>query len=122
MVGRRDHYHSTPRARRLFRQLAQNVRALRQDRGWSIAQLAERADLSFRGLENLETEDNMPSFVMVAYLAEALDVTMNQLLYGPLVVVDGRVQSPRTGRFVVPGPRGRGVPWPEDTENEEKGT
>jgi transcriptional regulator with XRE-family HTH domain len=99
-----DSYVTSPRARALMRQMAQNVRVLRQARGWSLKELAVRAGLPPRGLENLENELHAPSFVVVAYLAEVLDVTINQLVYSPFIAHDGRVQN-QYGKFVVPTPK-----------------
>jgi len=101
MPGRKDHYGTTPKARRLVRQLGQNVRALRQHYGWSMVELGQRSGLSWRMIEKIEQEGSAPSFVGVVWLAEAFDVTINQLVYMPLICVDGRLQSPIDGRFIV---------------------
>lgn len=80
-------YVSTPAADRLVRRLAQNVKTLRVEKGWTSAELAERAGLHWRLVQNIEQEKNSSSFVAVAMLAEALDVTINQLIYKPMVPV-----------------------------------
>jgi transcriptional regulator with XRE-family HTH domain len=99
-------YLSTPAARALMRNLAINVRALRQAQGWTMIELATRSGVSWRVIENIENEWTCPSFVALAWLAETFDITMNRLLFYPREAIDGRVQDPRNGRFVVPTKNG----------------
>lgn len=60
--------------------LANNVRQRRLAKGWTIKELAARAYLPVRVIENLEEEIASPNFVAVVWLAEALECTMDQLV------------------------------------------
>jgi transcriptional regulator with XRE-family HTH domain len=101
-------YLSTPKARAMMRNLAANVRALRQAQGWSMRELGNRSGIPWRVLENIENEVNVPSSVALAWLAEVFDITMNRLMFYPREALDGRAQDIRNGQFVVPGTEQQG--------------
>lgn len=86
----------------MMRNFAVNVRALRQAQGWSMQELGQRTGIGWRAIENWENELNAPSFIAVFWLAEAFDVTVNQLVYYPLEAFDGRLKSTKNGKFIVP--------------------
>ena len=67
----------------LLHLLAARVRRLRQSRGWSRAELAERSGLSLRFLARIESGDGNVSLVRLVHLAEALDTTADALLRSP---------------------------------------
>ncbi|WP_105975524.1 DUF488 family protein, N3 subclade [Streptomyces geranii] len=62
------------------RALAQQVRALREGRGWTREQLAEEADIAVGTLGRLESEGAIqPGFLTVGAVAEALAVSLDDL-------------------------------------------
>lgn len=60
--------------------LAANLRRLREDRGWSQAALADRAQLSRDGYRKIELGDSAPRGSTVQELARALEVPLAELL------------------------------------------
>jgi transcriptional regulator with XRE-family HTH domain len=60
--------------------LAQQVRALRHARGWSLATLADHAGLSKTNVAKIESADGNPSLETLVRLADALNVTIGTLL------------------------------------------
>ena len=95
-------YVSSPKARAMMRNLATNMRALRQEYGWTLKELGEATGIGARAIENWEAEITAPSFVAVCWLAEAFDVTLNQLIFYPREAFEGRMRNAQNGRFVVP--------------------
>lgn len=62
------------------RALAQRVRALREDRGWTRERLAKEAGIAVGTLGRLESEGAIqPGFLTVASVAEALAVSLDDL-------------------------------------------
>jgi transcriptional regulator with XRE-family HTH domain len=59
--------------------LGMQIRRIREERGYSLEQLAERSDLSFRGLIYIEHGQRNPSILTVVDIAKALDVTPGEL-------------------------------------------
>jgi XRE family aerobic/anaerobic benzoate catabolism transcriptional regulator len=68
----------------LLRDLGDRVRTLRDARGLSRRELAERSRLSERFLAQVETGDGNPSVVTLAQIARALDTTTSDLLTLPV--------------------------------------
>ena len=62
--------------------LGQNLRRLRERRGWTQAQLAERADLSVKMVQKIEHAQSSPSIATLDTLCKALDVTPAELFAG----------------------------------------
>ncbi len=60
-------------------QFAQVLRQLREERGWSQEQLAERADLNRSYLGEVERGRAIPSIITVSKLANALEVRLSSL-------------------------------------------
>jgi len=63
--------------------LADNVRTFRSERGWSQADLSERANLSLTAVAHIETERQWPGPETVAKLAKALEVSQSRLFVDP---------------------------------------
>lgn len=61
-------------------QFSQVLRQLREERGWSQEQLAERADLNRSYLGEVERGRAVPSIVTVAKLAGALEIQLSSLI------------------------------------------
>lgn len=61
-------------------QFAQVLRQLREERGWSQEQLAERADLNRSYLGEVERGRAVPSIVTVAKLAGALEIQLSSFI------------------------------------------
>jgi transcriptional regulator with XRE-family HTH domain len=56
------------------------VRQLREARGWSQERLAGRADLNRSYMGEIERAVAMPSLATAAKLAQALDVSLSELI------------------------------------------
>lgn len=67
----------------LVRHFGATVRQLREARGWSQEQLAERAGLNRSYIGEIERGTSIASIVTVDKLARALDVSMESLLKLP---------------------------------------
>jgi XRE family transcriptional regulator, regulator of sulfur utilization len=61
-------------------QLSMVLRQLREERGWSQEQLAERADLNRSYLGEVERGRAVPSIVTVSKLAGALDIRLSSMI------------------------------------------
>jgi len=66
--------------RRIEAALARNLREWRTRRGWSLAELAERADLSKGMLVQIEQAQTNPSIATLCKLANALGVALPRLV------------------------------------------
>jgi transcriptional regulator with XRE-family HTH domain len=60
-------------------EFSQVLRQLREERGWSQEQLAERADLNRSYLGEVERGNAVPSIITVSKLAKALEIQMSAL-------------------------------------------
>ena len=67
----------------ILNHLATTVRSLRQQRGWSRRQLAERTEISERFLADIESGRANPSILRLAAIASAFDTTPEILLMAP---------------------------------------
>jgi transcriptional regulator with XRE-family HTH domain len=56
------------------------LRQLREERGWSQEQLAERADLNRSYLGEVERGHAIPSIITVAKLASALEIQLSSMI------------------------------------------
>ena len=61
-------------------QFSQVLRQLREERGWSQEQLAERADLNRSYVGEVERGRAVPSIITVAKLAKALEVQLSSFI------------------------------------------
>jgi transcriptional regulator with XRE-family HTH domain len=61
-------------------QFSQVLRQLREERGWSQEQLAERADLNRSYVGEVERGKAVPSIITVAKLAGALEIQLSSLI------------------------------------------
>lgn len=75
-----------------------NIRALREKRGMSRAELAKRAYVSVSTLYSWERGRNMPSLVTAACLARALGVPIDAL-----IEMDGGEEETADGKNAVSG-------------------
>jgi len=66
---------------KLLKNIANNIRQLRAKYRYSQDILAEKANISTHYLSDLENEKGNPSVEKLINLAEALDVTLNDLVY-----------------------------------------
>ena len=60
--------------------VAANLRRFRLDRGLSLAELARLADTYPSNIKRIEDRDSMPGIGMLTRIADALGVTVNDLL------------------------------------------
>ncbi|MET0398732.1 MAG: XRE family transcriptional regulator [Longimicrobiaceae bacterium] len=74
----------------LLRHVAANLRAARQQRGWTQQALAERADVSRRMVVGIEAGDSNVSLATLDRLADALGVPFADLVRAP----DAAVPAP----------------------------
>jgi ribosome-binding protein aMBF1 (putative translation factor) len=56
------------------------LRQMREERGWSQEQLAERADLNRSYLGEVERGRAVPSIITVSKLASALEIQLSSLI------------------------------------------
>ena len=76
------------------RQIADRVRLERDARGWSLAELAERAGVSKATISKIEREEVSPTAVILVRLAGAFDLT----LAGLLLRAEGNGEQSRVSR------------------------
>ena len=62
------------------KQIARRIRLERDARGWSLAELAERAGVSKATISKIEREEVSPTAVILVRLAAAFDLTLAGLL------------------------------------------
>ena len=62
--------------------MGMQIRRLREERGYSLEQLAERSGLSFRGLIYIEHGRRNPSVLTILRIASGLDTAPGRLLDG----------------------------------------
>ncbi|NNN33183.1 helix-turn-helix transcriptional regulator [Streptomyces sp. S3(2020)] len=60
--------------------LGMQIRRLREERGYSLEELAERSGLSFRGLIYIEHGQRSPSVLTILDIAAGLDVEPGELV------------------------------------------
>lgn len=75
-------------------QFGQRLRREREKAGLSLAQLAQATGISKAYIVRLETQPSNPSLELLARLAEALDVTIADLLGGPRYRIDEDIDVP----------------------------
>ena len=68
--------------------IAQIIRQMRENRGWSQADLADRAGLGRSALGNYDKGTRNPSLDVLEQLAEAFGVTMGDLVNGTELATD----------------------------------
>lgn len=76
------------------RQLANRIRLERDARGWSLAELAERAGVSKATISKIEREEVSPTAVILVRLSAAFDLT----LAGLLLRAEGKGDAGRVSR------------------------
>lgn len=69
-----------------LRRIAANVKHLREDAGLSMRELARLADDVPSAVKRIEDAENMPGVGMLTRFAEALGVTVNDLLEEPKIL------------------------------------
>ena len=67
-----------------YQLMGSRIAALRRERRWTQAYLAERSDLSNNYLSNIENSHSIPSLETLMKICLALDVTPDQLLLGTM--------------------------------------
>lgn len=74
------HHRSQPGFRRLSRLLARRIRALREARGWTIEQAAERFQVEPAHVRRIEGANANPSLAVIASIARAFGVPVSALV------------------------------------------
>ncbi len=77
---RRVDARRAPSGQDLGERIAQRVRAERERRGWSIAELARHADMASPNVHRVEAGRHVPSMQTVVRLSAALGVPLERLL------------------------------------------
>lgn len=78
--------------------LAERVRALRKERGWTLEQAAQQAGLARSTLSKIENGQMSPTYEALKKLAEGLAITVPQLFTPPSrAQVSGRMAMTRAG-------------------------
>lgn len=80
-AGRRDSVARSPRV-----ELGAKIRARRGDRGFTLAELADRTGLSIGFLSQVERDITAPSLSSLAIIAEALGASMHEFIKEPAPV------------------------------------
>lgn len=78
--------NTTPTETSLDQRIAQRIRALRGERGWSLDELAGRSGVSRATLSRLENAEVSPTASVLGKLCAAFGLTMSRLM---LMVEDG---------------------------------
>ncbi|WCD44112.1 hypothetical protein Kuura_034 [Caulobacter phage Kuura] len=73
---------NSPRGRELRALFADNVKEELRVRGWSYRDLAERTGIPFQTISNMVTDRTTASMIAAAFIAKALDRTLDSLLGG----------------------------------------
>lgn len=60
--------------------IGQSIRAARESKGWSISQLSRKADVANQTIWQWETGRAMPTVLLLICVADALDVTLDELV------------------------------------------
>lgn len=63
------------------RRIAERLRALRAERGWSLDELARRSDVSRATLSRLENAEVSPTASVLGKLCAAYDLSVSRLMY-----------------------------------------
>ena len=88
---------------------AGRLRELREAKGWTQAQLAERAALTREGVAQLETGRRRPAWETVLALCDALAVPCTEFTERPLSSTPQRRGRPKAGvAEPTPAPKKRG--------------
>jgi len=69
-------------ATKLGKKFGQRVRSVRKDLGWSLEQLAERADMHVTYLSSVERGHRNPTLNVIGAIAHALGTTLAGLVMG----------------------------------------
>lgn len=59
-----------------------HLKGLRLRKGWSVKELAEKATLSASAIRFFENGNFFPRLETLVLLADALDITLNELVFG----------------------------------------
>ncbi len=78
----RDSMHAMSRTAQVTADFGPRLRKLRLERGWTLAQLAEKIGGTVRGVYYYEQEGRYPPVPALVKLAEAFDVSMEWLVSG----------------------------------------
>lgn len=75
-----DNLQETKLKKKRREMLAQRLKELRESRGWTQQDLAERSSISSRQIQRYESEENSPDANKLALLAKALEVSSDFLI------------------------------------------
>jgi transcriptional regulator with XRE-family HTH domain len=75
MTKKRKKTKEKKAAKKRFKNLAQAIRTLREEKGWTQAQLAKKARLSLHTISNTERNVSLPKFPTVTKIAKAFKMT-----------------------------------------------
>ena len=102
----------TAPARTVDAHLAMRIRLEREQRGWSLADLAQRSGVSRAMINKVERGESSPTAALLGRLSGALGLTMSTLLARAEAASGGRLPSARsrTGRRHSASPH-TGRPW-----------
>lgn len=84
---------------------ADRVRRLRESRGWSQEELAERADRHFTFVSQLERGERAPGLLTILRVADALGVDPGDLVTHRAFTIEDA--APRSAKVGPRGPRHR---------------
>jgi ribosome-binding protein aMBF1 (putative translation factor) len=65
--------------RKIKHLVGENIRKARWAKGWSVTELSRQTGIHRNGIMRIESGDNMPSLTCVMLLADALDVTLDEI-------------------------------------------
>lgn len=79
-----------PELARLAKVIGRELRAAREDRGWTQEQLADAVHVGRAAISNFETGDVNPSLLTFVHLATALNMRPNALLENAVAIFEQR--------------------------------
>ncbi len=82
-----------------YTQLANRLKKLRKVKGYTQAQLAEKADLTNNYISNIETSHSIPSLETVVKICNALQITPNDLIVGSVETTQEYLQLEFSEKF-----------------------
>ncbi|MGA6203981.1 helix-turn-helix domain-containing protein [Nocardia testacea] len=99
-----------PSVAAVIEQIAPRLRRVREQRGFSLADLARTTGLSTSTLSRLECGRRKPSLELLVPITVALGVRLDEIVRAPRIVEAKAQRTDHTGRVLIPLSRQRAAP------------